>query len=1107
MSPPPSQRSLELEESYRVWSGRIHALQKDHDRETDSERRFNLVERLAEAMRYRDELTKHLTALEQGEAPPAAPAPGSLLAEALQAGARLSPSEVPATFARPAAPTLPPGTQAPGESQADAFAFDVFISYSHADEEWVEHTLLPTLERAGLRVCVDFRDFVAGKPALLNMQDAVKTSRHTLLILTEHWVASQWTLYEAILARTKDPAGLQRRTIPVRLEACDLPESISMLTWVDFTRPARHEIAWRQLLTAVGRPPAQQTVEPPTPAGWHLAHPYAMPPNFTGRLAERAELTQWLEQDGEHPLLVIRALGGFGKSALAWHWLHHDVDAARWPRVVWWSFYEPEASFERFLAETLAYLGVDPRRFPGPRQQADALLNILRQPGTLLLLDGFERALRAYSSLLAAYQGDEVAGEQVAGGTLQVAGQQVASGQASGAGTPSGINHSPFTNSPINHSHLDCVSPVAEHFLRSLASLPGLRGKVLMTTRLTPRVLQGHDGDLLLGCREVELTQMQPADALAFLRSQGIRGGRAEIEAACAAYGYHPLSLRILAGWIKRDMQQPGDIAAARRLDVSGSLVQRQHHVLATAYNSLAPAQQQLLSRIACFRGPVGYEALAAIQKPGFSSATPGSPGELPVGNEQVRDDKRPGFSEGALDAALHDLIERGLLHRDLRTNRFDLHPIVRRYAYDRLGGDARGETHARLRDYFAAVPPPDKVQTLDDLAPAIEQYHHTLAAGQYDEAYTLFVDRINQATYYQFGAYQMQIELLRGLFPNGEDEPPRLTKESDQAWTLNEMANSYGLSGQPRRAVPLCEQAARLDESKGDKEYLAIDLGNLADDQAKIGAMRAAEANLHRQIELCREIGDEFHEMIGHGDLGRLNAYRGQWIGSTEEQEVELKLAKKLAHVQRQGISWAYCALRALLLMRDASPGPDLPTAALHAAQRVLELADEDARTVSPVARDYVRAHWLLGAAHRVNGDSDAADRHLLEALTRCRSINMVDHEAAILLDLARLWRDQAQAGGSFGQEPQNDRMTEALRLAEEALLITERSGYVLQGADVRLLLAQMALDAGDRSSALEHARLARQLATCDGPPDYTYKVAYEEAGAMVAALEAIHE
>ena len=70
------------------------------------------------------------------------------------------------------------------------------------------------------------------------------------------------------------------------------------------------------------------------------------------------------------------------------------------------------------------------------------------------------------------------------------------------------------------------------------------------------------------------------------------------------------------------------------------------------------------------------------------------------------------------------------------------------------------------------------------------------------------------------------------------------------------------------------------------------------------------------------------------------------------------------------------------------------------------------------------------------------------------------------------------------------------------EALLITERSGYVLQGADVHLFLAGLDLAAGDKASALAHARQARALATCDGPPDYTYKVAYDEAGALLAGV-----
>ncbi len=52
----------------------------------------------------------------------------------------------------------------------------------------------------------------------------------------------------------------------------------------------------------------------------------------------------------------------------------------------------------------------------------------------------------------------------------------------------------------------------------------------------------------------------------------------------------------------------------------------------------------------------------------------------------------------------------------------------MHRYTYDRpLDKEA---AHARLRDYFAAVPAPEKVQTLDDLAPVIEFYHTPSAPG-----------------------------------------------------------------------------------------------------------------------------------------------------------------------------------------------------------------------------------------------------------------------------------------------------------------------------------------------------------------------------------------
>jgi hypothetical protein len=147
---------------------------------------------------------------------------------------------------------------------------------------------------------------------------------------------------------------------------------------------------------------------------------------------------------------------------------------------------------------------------------------------------------------------------------------------------------------------------------------------------------------------------------------------------------------------------------------------------------------------------------------------------------------------------------------------------------------------------------------------------------------------------------------------------------------------------------------------------------------------------------------------------------------------------------------------------------------------------------------RDIIRAYWMLGAAYRLHDELKKAEENLSKAISMCRQINMVDHEATILLELARL---------SFAQNDFND----AKEKAEEALTIIERCGYVLQGADVNLFLAELAvkgykLESGkgmsDKEAALFYAQRAKDLATCDGPP-YYYKVAYDEAERLLEKLK----
>jgi len=769
-------------------------------------------------------------------------------------------------------------------------------------------------------------------------------------------------------------------------------------------------IRWFEQYIITGKPVQIKQLNSEPVATWYLAHPYPMPPNFTGRVEERKMLADWLNNDNENRLFILRALGGFGKSALTWHWLTHDVDSKEYPKVVFWSFYEGDASFEHFIEETLKYLKLDVPQ--GQRPQVDELLKAMQGGKILLIMDGFERALRAYSSMNAAYQGDEP---------------------------------------KVEDNQLDCVNLNAEIFLKSVCSLPNIKSKILMTTRLTPRCVKPR-GEFMLGCREVELTSMQPADAIEFFHKQKIKGTHAEIEVACAPYGYHPLSLRLLAGRILKDFEKPADIVVAQSLKIDGDIVQQKHHVLEVSYNSLPPDEQKLLSTIACFRSPVELKTLQSITE-----------------------------NKNTLDNDLQDLRERGLLHFDEKNKKFDLHPIVRRFAYERLTASDRAATHTRLRDYFAPIDIPPKIQTIVDLAPIIELYHHTVRAGELDKAFELYYDRLSDSLYYQLGTYQTIIELLRVLFPNGESNPPRLNKELAQAWVLTSLANAYSSSGESRRAIPLVKQQNILQEKNDHKTNLARGYTNLADDQLKIGLLSAAEANLKQRIEISLEVQSEHDEAVGHVELGQLLVYRGK----LEEAEQELFRAHELFEKRENfdGLCSVGCYQSSRLLQMKK------PKTALIEAQNAFKAWKEDARRTYPTIGTLVLTLWSLGAAYLRDSQFDLADQNLSEAIERARAINAVDKEANIILDLARLSYDQKN-------------YEVAKSLAEEALLIAERCGYVLQGADVNLFLAQYALEQEkDKAKAKQYAEEAKKLATCDGPP-YYYKVAYEEAERMLEKL-----
>jgi|CXWL01.1.fsa_nt_gi hypothetical protein len=118
---------------------------------------------------------------------------------------------------------------------AEEFKFDAFISYSHSDREFAE-LLLKALEKRGLKVAIDYKDFSVGAPVLREMNRLILTSRHIIIVLSPDFLRSEWTEFEVVTAQAIDPSSYQRKIIPVMHRDVKLPSRLNHLVSLDFTK-------------------------------------------------------------------------------------------------------------------------------------------------------------------------------------------------------------------------------------------------------------------------------------------------------------------------------------------------------------------------------------------------------------------------------------------------------------------------------------------------------------------------------------------------------------------------------------------------------------------------------------------------------------------------------------------------------------------------------------------------------------------------------------------------------------------------------------------------------------------------------------------------------
>jgi len=120
----------------------------------------------------------------------------------------------------------------PGEESSTAHAYDVFVSYSRDDRDWVA-SFTGRLEAAGLRVARDEVFLRPGDVLVHAIEQAILESAHGILVFSQASVADGWVSqqYATMMQKTIEDG---RRFIPVLIDDVELPVFAATRYYVDF---------------------------------------------------------------------------------------------------------------------------------------------------------------------------------------------------------------------------------------------------------------------------------------------------------------------------------------------------------------------------------------------------------------------------------------------------------------------------------------------------------------------------------------------------------------------------------------------------------------------------------------------------------------------------------------------------------------------------------------------------------------------------------------------------------------------------------------------------------------------------------------------------------
>jgi len=294
---------------------------------------------------------------------------------------------------------LPQRRAAAAPASGQRKKFDVFLSHQHADSARVERIALELKNRHGLRVWLDKWECGPG-PLHDQCVRGVEQSRFTLLAVSRSALDSRWVAAEQNWARADDPQGWN--VIPLLFEDVHLPADLQALRWQDFRDPANDSDSIAKLAALIPPAPPPSAADRKEASRFRLAssdrdNVGAFPPppiyGFQGRAHELYQLERQLRA---HRAVLLYAMGGMGKTALAGEAAQWWTRSGLFPDGACFLSFEQPATAERIIQVLGAYLdGNEFNALSGDEQRKRAKA-LFREKSVLMVWDNFESVLPAF---------------------------------------------------------------------------------------------------------------------------------------------------------------------------------------------------------------------------------------------------------------------------------------------------------------------------------------------------------------------------------------------------------------------------------------------------------------------------------------------------------------------------------------------------------------------------------------------------------------------------------------------------------------------------------------------------------------------------------------